>query len=144
MSEWMLTLAEYRAEIDRVLNAIPEQFRKRLGNVVIEIHDEPTEADWDISDEVWQEKHAEDDLLFGLFLGVPLTEQEYGFEEPNLIKIFRRPHEEVSETLMELRENIHDTILHELAHHFGYSEEDLDEFERTRTLRNEGDLDSAV
>jgi predicted Zn-dependent protease with MMP-like domain len=139
MSDWMLSLEQYREEINRVLEAIPDQFRQRLGNVVFEIHDEPTAEDWAISDEVWQEQHKEDDLLFGLFLGIPLTEQEYGVEEPNLIKIFRRPHELVSETVDELRENIHDTVLHELAHHFGYSEEDLEEFERSRMLSEEED-----
>jgi predicted Zn-dependent protease with MMP-like domain len=73
--------------------------------------------------------------LLGLFIGVPVTAQSYGDRHPNVVKIFRRPMEEVSRTRGALLRNIRATVIHEFAHHFGYSEEQLEAFERAQRER---------
>lgn len=127
MARYRLTLHEFTSEVRGFLLSIPEPFQSELENVVVDVEEVPT-AD-DLASVEWEEG-CEDDLLLGLFLGVPLTEQPFGERHPNRVILFRRPLEEVSDSVEELRKNIRETILHELAHHFGYSEEDLEEFER--------------
>lgn len=101
-----------------------------MTNVVIDVCEEPTAADWERQKS--RGALTSDEWLLGLFVGVPITEQPFGEPHPNRIKIFRRPIEAVSDSVAEIREQIRDTILHELAHHFGYSEEDLERFEASR------------
>jgi predicted Zn-dependent protease with MMP-like domain len=96
--------------------------------------------DFDDDDDEEEDDEELEDELFGLFIGLPVTEQAYGEEHPNRVKIFRAPLERVSANRADLRQNIRDTVLHELAHHFGYTEDDLVEFESTRLLaQEEGD-----
>ena len=71
----------------------------------------------------------EEDTLMGLFEGRAVTEQEYGEHLPNRILLFKRPIEEVCRSRAEIAYEIRRTLVHELAHHFGYSEEDLEEYE---------------
>jgi predicted Zn-dependent protease with MMP-like domain len=70
-----------------------------------------------------------EDTLMGLFEGRAITEQEYGEHLPNRILLFKRPIEEVCRSRAEVAFEIRRTLIHELAHHFGYSEEDLEEYE---------------
>ncbi|MFO0945868.1 MAG: metallopeptidase family protein [Planctomycetota bacterium] len=140
MAKYRLTLHEFTTEVRRCLRAIPEPFQSELENVVVDVEEVPTADDLASVDE---ETEFEDDLLLGLFQGVPLTEQAFGERHPNRVILFRRPLEEVSDSVDELRKNIRETILHELAHHFGYSEEDLEEFER-RCNRDDFDDDAAI
>jgi predicted Zn-dependent protease with MMP-like domain len=67
--------------------------------------------------------------VMGLFEGREITEQEYGMRMPNRIFLFQRAIESQCESAEEVRYEIRRTVLHELAHHFGYSESDLDDFE---------------
>ena len=71
----------------------------------------------------------EDDGLMGLFEGVPVTEQEADREFPNRVWLFKNSIESVSRSVDEAAYEIRRTIIHELAHHFGWSEEDLEAFE---------------
>jgi predicted Zn-dependent protease with MMP-like domain len=68
------------------------------------------------------------DDLFGLYEGVPLTERtsQYGMVLPDKISIFQEPLEREFEREDELVDEIRKTVLHELAHHFGTSDEELE------------------
>ncbi len=70
-----------------------------------------------------------EDTLLGLFTGRAVTEQEYGEHAANQILLFKRPIEEACRNRAEVAYEIRRTLIHELAHHFGYSEEDLEEYE---------------
>jgi len=118
-----LSLAEFCAVVEQVLAELPDPFRSWLKNVVVDVEPEP-----------WLELYDELEIepgepLLGLFEGEAITEQGYGEHHPNRILLFQNPIEEVSRSDDEIRYEIRRTVLHELAHHFGYSEEDLDEFE---------------
>jgi predicted Zn-dependent protease with MMP-like domain len=114
-----LSLDEFCQAAREVIDALPAPFRGWLENVVVEVELEP-----------WPElvEQMGDDLL-GLFEGAAITEQEYGEHLPNRIWLFKRPIEAICRSRDEIKYEIRRTVLHELAHHFGYSEDDLDDFE---------------
>jgi predicted Zn-dependent protease with MMP-like domain len=68
------------------------------------------------------------ETLFGLYEGVPRTERDsgYGMVLPDKISIFQEPLEQECEDEAELVEEVRRTVLHELAHHFGASDEELE------------------
>jgi predicted Zn-dependent protease with MMP-like domain len=71
----------------------------------------------------------DDETLFGFFEGVPLTERGY-FEEPLLparVLIFQSPIEDVCNSPEEIKEEVRITLMHELAHFFGFDDDELDE-----------------
>ena len=75
---------------------------------------------WDVRQMHPEDLSGSEEKLFkylsGWLGGPPLYEQEFGHPYPNRIKIFRRPHEEISESVADLGRHIRDTLLHELAH----------------------------
>ncbi len=109
--------------VAEALEQIPEEFRNALKNIDIMVEDEP---DPELLKEIG---YPEDDLLLGLYLGTPLPERTYGEDPllPDCIYIFRKPLEEISETPEALREEIRITVIHEMAHYFGFDEERLEE-----------------
>lgn len=118
-----LSLKQFCSLVEEVLLEIPEEFAPWLENVVVDVESEPTA---ELLEELGYEPHEE---LFGLFIGRAVTEQEYGEHSPNRIVLFQRPLERASRSRDEVAYEIRRTVLHELAHHFGYSEDDLDDFE---------------
>ena len=99
----------------RALESLPADLRAAMSNVEIVVEDENTE----------------DPDLFGLYLGVPLTErggESYAGALPDKIAIYQIPlEEEFGDDPTVLREEIRITVLHELAHHFGIDEDRLAE-----------------
>ncbi len=122
--------------VEEAVASLPDQFHKYLENVVVDVQEEPSDHDYAVLEE--RGAIAREGLLLGLFSGVPLTQQGYGDHHPNVVKIFRRPMEQVSRTRGALLRNIRATVIHEFAHHFGFSEEELEAFERAqRRLEDE-------
>lgn len=105
----------------RVMRRLPLDIRGMLNNVEIVIEDEPTIEQ--------RESMNNDDELFGLYEGTPLTERGGGYSMalPDKITIFRRPIERASATPEEMAEEIRVTVIHELAHHFGIEEDRIAE-----------------
>ncbi|MDE3112653.1 MAG: metallopeptidase family protein [Chloroflexota bacterium] len=68
--------------------------------------------------------------LLGLYEGVPLTERHDEPWLPDRISIFRRPIEAMSSSPRAQAKIVRDTVIHEIAHHFGISDERLDELGR--------------
>jgi len=106
------------------LEALPAEFRDRLGSVAIVIEDEATPA---------QLAAVGARGLYGLYQGVPRT--AYGADQaavPSKITIFRGPLERTYRTPEALRDGVIETVHHEIAHHFGISDARLREIERER------------
>lgn len=81
-----------------------------------------------VEDEPDPERVGEGQTLLGLYEGVPLTER--GLAEPYLpdrITIYRRPIEEMASSPRRQAEIVRDTVVHEVAHHFGISDQRLRE-----------------
>jgi len=107
------------------LASIPRRFRDAIANLVIVVEDRP-------SPELLAEMEIEPpDTLLGLYQGIPLTERrwDYGNALPDRILLFQRPIEDASEDEEDLVVAIGETLIHEIGHYFGLSEEEIEEIE---------------
>jgi predicted Zn-dependent protease with MMP-like domain len=105
---------EFDEHVRRAIESLPPELRSAMSNVEIVVEDE----------------NPEDPDLFGLYLGVPLTDRgsSYGGVLPDKIAIYRIPlEEEFAGDPETLEEEIRITVLHEVAHHFGIDDERLSE-----------------
>ena len=107
------------------LASIPQRFRDAMTNLVIVVEDEPGR-------ELLREMEIEPpDTLFGLYQGTPLTERrwDYGNALPDRILLFQGPHEREADDDDDLVVSIAETLIHEIGHYFGLSEEEIEEIE---------------
>ena len=109
--------------VERALDELPEPFAAHLEEVPLEIRPRPTRK------QLERVGLSEDDLLLGLYDGIPLTERsvEHSGVRPAVIYIFKEDVELASDSEDELVEQVRTTVLHEIGHHFGMGEDDLDE-----------------
>jgi predicted Zn-dependent protease with MMP-like domain len=116
---------QFEKLVQEALGTIPEDFRSRMSNLAVLVEDEPSE-------ELLREMEIEPpDTLFGLYQGTPLTERawDYGNTLPDRITIFQGPIEDVCETEDEIIVTIGETVIHEVGHYFGLSEEAIEAIE---------------
>ncbi|MHB1130780.1 MAG: metallopeptidase family protein [Chloroflexota bacterium] len=120
-----LSREQYNFErlVAEALDSLPERFRRRLSNVDVVVEDEPTPEQQAASGV------PADETLFGLYEGLPLTARTSGYSMvlPDKITIFRGPLERYCRTRREMRAEVRQTVMHELAHHFGIDDERLDD-----------------
>ena len=115
-----LEQARFARLVRRALMDLPAEFGERMRNVEIVIDDEPEPGHV-------QEGHE----LLGLYEGVPLTERAYGEPYvPDRISIFRGPIQRMSTSPRRQAQIVRDTVIHEIAHHFGISDARLTELGR--------------
>jgi predicted Zn-dependent protease with MMP-like domain len=108
--------------VRRALAGLPPPFRERLSNVDIVVKRRPGR------DDLRQAGLPPGEMPYGLYFGVPLTERDgYGLVLPDKITIFQEPLERDFPNEAELVEEVRKTVLHEIAHHFGLSDEKLAE-----------------
>jgi predicted Zn-dependent protease with MMP-like domain len=114
---------KFEALVAQALDELPEFFQKKLQNVEVVVEDWPTAA----ARRSVGLKPGQ--LLFGLYRGVPLTRRtsHYGLVLPDKITIYRLPIERVCRTPEEVIQRVQHTVKHELAHHFGISDDRLRE-----------------
>jgi predicted Zn-dependent protease with MMP-like domain len=111
--------------VERALEELPPAFADFLEEVPVQIEDQP-------SPRLLRELGLhEDDRLFGVYHGADfMTRSETegrGSPLPNHILIFQDDIEEVCANEAELVREVRTTVLHEIGHHFGMDEDDLDE-----------------
>ncbi len=100
--------------VAEALNDLPEVFRAKLNNVAILVEDRPTR------------EYPGRGILLGLFHGVPLTEKStFHLSLPDRVVLYKKNIEAICATDEEIRHEIRVTLLHELGHFFGLSEEEL-------------------
>jgi predicted Zn-dependent protease with MMP-like domain len=109
--------------VEEALAELPEPFAGHLEEVPVEIRQRPTVK------ELRRVGLEDDELLLGLYQGRPMTERsvEDSGRLPDVIYIFQEDIELVSANERELVEQVRTTVLHEIGHHFGMDEDDLDE-----------------
>jgi predicted Zn-dependent protease with MMP-like domain len=104
------------------LERLPAPFRDQLGSVAIVIEDEATPE---------QLASVGAYGLYGLYQGIPRTRWSAdGAPSPSKITIFRRPLVQANPTPERLAAAVSDTVYHEIAHHFGISDDRLHELKR--------------
>lgn len=114
--------AAFERLVDRALAAIPAPFRVVLDEVAIVIEDEPSDA------QLRENDVGPGHTLYGIYEGVPRT--EWGADwamAPNRITLFRLPLEDDFPEPGELEAEVRRTVVHELGHHLGISDDRLDE-----------------
>jgi predicted Zn-dependent protease with MMP-like domain len=106
-----MTEEEFEEIVRAALDSLPEEIARRVENVAVVIEDEDPERSG----------------ILGSFSGYPRGETMPSGALPAKIVIYRRPLEAAFSDPDELRRQIRITVLHELAHYFGFDEDRLDE-----------------
>ena len=117
--------AAFEQLVAEALTLIPRRFRREMKNLALVVESEP-------SAELLAEMEIEPpDSLYGLYQGTPLPERTWGFGNalPDRITLFQRPIEEDCEDEDDIRAVIGETLIHEVGHYFGLSEEEIEEIE---------------
>ena len=125
---------KFEGLVQLALRSIPAEFRDRIQNLAIIVEDEP---DPQLLDEM---EVPDEETLFGLYHGIPLTERtwDYGNRLPDRITIFQGPHErEYDEN--EMITAIGETLIHEIGHYFGMSEDEIEEIEENYWRKQTGE-----
>jgi predicted Zn-dependent protease with MMP-like domain len=115
----------FDALVADALSGIPPKFRDALANLVISVEPEPPRS-------LLREMGIEPpDTLLGLYQGTPLTERPWGYGNalPDRILLFQGPLERASEDHEDLTVAIGETLIHEIGHYFGLSEEEIEDIE---------------
>lgn len=117
--------------VRQAVATLPEEITERMSNVDVEVQEQPTER------QLRSLGVPSGRTLLGLYQGIPLTRRTSGYNlvSPDRIIIFQRPLELTSRGDDDLVKRVRDTVVHEIAHHFGISDERLQEMERERKKR---------
>jgi predicted Zn-dependent protease with MMP-like domain len=109
------------------LDRLPVEFAELMSNIAVQVEDSP---DSQTLLELGLDPRR--DTLYGLYTGVPLDERGgwYGNVLPDVIVLYRHPLLEDSQTREDLIHQIQLTLLHEIGHHFGFTDEEMDAWER--------------
>ena len=105
---------EFEGYVNEALDSIPDELIDLLDNCIIVIADDAP---------------PEDPELLGLYEGIPLTERgvSYGGVLPDTISIFRNPTLAICDTVEDVIDEVHITVVHEIAHFFGIDDDRLHE-----------------
>jgi predicted Zn-dependent protease with MMP-like domain len=128
MTQTPPTLADLETLAQQALGTIPEELRRHVGDVVIRVEDFPDE-----------ETEEEMDLdspfdLLGLYRGVALPRQSVlaPRNDVDMIFLYRRPLLDYwCETGEDLAAVVRHVLIHEIGHHFGFSDDDMERIENS-------------
>lgn len=118
---------QFERQVERAIASIPDEFLRRVDNLTFRVEDWPDRA---ILDEVGFDDPRE---LLGYYSGWPLADRTHDYAGclPDVIILYQGAIENhVRETGQPLLRVIAETLIHELAHYFGFSEEEMDAVER--------------
>jgi predicted Zn-dependent protease with MMP-like domain len=127
-----MSLRRFGRIVAQVMETLPDAFRPYLENVVVDVEEEPDERTLRRAG-FTAEEIAEGDTLFGLFdpLQLPTTFSGDAVDVGDMLHrlvIFKRPLEEEFPDRRQLLIEIRKTVIHELAHHFGWTDRDLEKW----------------
>ncbi len=111
---------EFESLVEQALDELPKRFADLLQNVAVIVEEEPSDSDLDVLDD----RHHE---LLGIYRGTPMTERRHNMIAPlpDRIAIFRGPILRVTRNRGEAVRQIRNTVIHELGHYFGLSDDDM-------------------
>jgi predicted Zn-dependent protease with MMP-like domain len=113
--------SEFAELVEQAVEELPEEFARFVEEVPIEVADRPTPR------QLADARVGPNGLLLGLYHGRPRTVRsvEDSGAMPDVIYIFQEPIQQVCRSKEQLIRQVRMTVLHEIGHHFGMSEEDL-------------------
>ena len=120
-----MTRDEFRELVEDALDSIPDRFRDAMQNIAIVVEDEPT------SEQLAEVDIEPPDTLLGLYEGTPLTERQWddGNRLPDTVTLFQFPIEDASDDEDDVVVAIGETLIHEIGHYFGLSEDEIQAIE---------------
>jgi predicted Zn-dependent protease with MMP-like domain len=125
-----MSMKEFGDLVRQVMETLPPDFKPHIKNLVVDVAEEPS---YELLRKArfTKKQIAEGQSLFGLFepMHLPAYQDIDIADRPNRLWIFKRPHEEEFRNPKRLRTEIRKTVIHELAHHFGWTDEDLERFD---------------
>lgn len=111
---------EFDVLVEKAIADLPEEFARLVRNVVIVVEEEP---DPEVLAEMGFEQ---DEELLGLYQGIPLTERGAVYDGlPDQVSLYRQPLLRYCRSRRELIREVRDTLVHELGHYFGLSDEEM-------------------
>lgn len=120
------SLADIEVLAERALGTIPQELKGHLGNVVLRVEEFPDE-------EVEEEMELESPFdILGLYRGVSLPHKSVSSTrvDADMVFLYRRPILDYwCETGEDLYRIVRNVLIHEIGHHFGFSDEDMDRLE---------------
>lgn len=130
-----MTRNEFRDLVDEALDGIPPNFREAMQNIAIVVEDEPT------PEQLAEVEIDPPDTLLGLYEGTPLTERQWGDGNrlPDKITLFQGPIEDASDDEDDVVVAIGETLIHEIGHYFGLSEDEIQAIEEHYWLSEGGE-----
>jgi predicted Zn-dependent protease with MMP-like domain len=112
--------------VSDALDRMPDEFAELMSNIAVQIEDRP-------DDETLRELDLDPrlDTLYGLYTGIPLDERGgwYGNVLPDLVLLYRQPLLDDCRDREDLIHQIQLTLLHEIGHHFGFTDQEMDAWE---------------
>ncbi len=123
-----MPLHQFAAIVEEAIESLPPVIRQHLENVVIDVEEAPTD-DFLREAGFTDEEIELGDTLYGYFQPLEGVAASEWLENPNRIIIFKFPLEEDFPDPCDLRIEIRKTVIHEIAHHFGWSDRDLERFD---------------
>jgi len=118
-----MEMEQFAELVDRAIKVLPEEFLERLENIEILVADYPS------STQLRRQKIAPNHTLLGLYEGIPQTKRTSGYTMalPDKITIFQQPIVAQCRTDAEIVAMVERVVKHEIAHHFGISDDRLRE-----------------
>lgn len=117
--------SEFERLVSQALDALPKWVQEQMSNIVIIV--EP----WPNASQLQAAEIPRGNTLLGLYQGIPLTRRGWGYQliPPDRISLFQGPLESIAADDLALKRLIRRTVIHEIAHHFGFSEAKLRELD---------------
>ena len=123
-----MSMNKFAAIVRRAIDSLPDEIKRHLENVVIDVEEEPS-VEFLREAGFTDEEIDAGDSLYGYFMPLEGASASEMLENPNRILIFRNPLEEDFPDRRDLLIEIRKTVVHEIAHHFGLTDRDLEKFD---------------
>ncbi len=123
-----MSMKAFAAVVRRAVESLPDEIKGHLENVVIDVDEEPS-AEFLRAAGFTDEEIESGDTVYGYFVPLAGAAAAEMLENPNRIIIFRNPLVEDFPDRRDLLIEIRKTVIHEIAHHFGLSDRDLERFD---------------
>ena len=121
-----MTRRQFEALVEKALRRLPKRFKAKIENIAVVVED------W-ADDETLADVGIEPpDTLYGLYRGVDLTRRDSGYANvlPDTITIYQGPIEEDCADEREMADEVRATVIHELGHYFGLTDEEMEQLEQ--------------
>lgn len=117
-----VTEPEFQELVQQALDSLPDEYAKLLSNVAVVVEDEPS------PDVLADLEMEEDEDLLGLYQGLSIDKESFfqtGGQLPAKISIYRGPILRLCRTKKEVVQEVRDTVVHEIGHHFGFDDDEM-------------------